>query len=279
MKVISVSSLKGGVGKTTVALGLASAAFSRGLRTLVVDLDPQSDISTGLDVDPHDKANIADVLTDPKRVREAIVESGWNRHHSGKIELLLGSPSATNFDGPHPSVRDIWLVEQALAIIEAEYDLVIIDCPPSLNALTRTAWAASDRAIVVTEPSLFAVAAADRALRAIDEVRSGVSQRLEPLGIVINRTRSKSQEHQYRIREMRELFGALVLDPVLLERASVQQATGAAKPIHMWPSSGAQESAAAYDKLLDKVAQSLGMSIAAAPQPCGQRSYSRRYSR
>ncbi|MDO4241844.1 MAG: AAA family ATPase, partial [Microbacteriaceae bacterium] len=73
MKVISISSLKGGVGKTTVTLGLASAAFSRGLRTLVVDLDPQSDASTGLDVDPNGKANIADVLSDPKKVRDAIV--------------------------------------------------------------------------------------------------------------------------------------------------------------------------------------------------------------
>jgi chromosome partitioning protein len=264
--VISVSSLKGGVGKTTVALGLASASFSRGLRTLVVDLDPQSDVSTGLDVSSENGVNIADVLDEPKRVRDAIVSSGWNEHHEGHIDLLLGSPSAINYDGPHPSMREIWRLEEALSLLENDYDLVLIDCAPSLNALTRTAWAASDRVIVVTEPGLFAVAAADRALRAIDELRRGVTPRLEPLGIVINRARMKSAEHQFRIRELREMFGSLVLEPILPERTSIQQAQGAAKPLHIWPGDATQQMASNFDELLDTAIESLGISAARAPQ-------------
>ena len=254
-----MSSLKGGVGKTTVALGLASAAFSRGLRTLVVDLDPQSDVSTGMDVNPEHHANIADVLEKPKSVRSAIAPSGWNKHHEGAIDLLIGSPSAINFDGPHPSIREIWKLEEALAVVEADYDLVIIDCAPSLNALTRTAWAASDRVLVVTEPGLFAVSAADRALRAIEEVRRGVSPRLEPVGILINRTRPQSMEHQFRIKELKELFGSLVLSPQLPERTSLQQAQGAAKPVHLWPGEAAQEMAGYFDEVLDQVAASAGL--------------------
>lgn len=259
MHVLSVSSLKGGVGKTTVALGLASASFSRGLRTLVVDLDPQSDASTGLDVNPDGYGNIADVLENPKErtVRQAIAPSGWNRHHEGSIDLLLGSPSAINFDGPHPTVREIWKLEEALASVERDYDLVIIDCAPSLNALTRTAWAASDRVLVVAEPGLFSVSAADRALRAIEEIRRGVSPRLQPLGILINRTRPQSMEHQFRIRELREMFGPLVLSPQLPERTSLQQAQGAAKPVHMWPGEHAQEMAGYFDQILDQVLQSM----------------------
>ncbi|MGO1435633.1 MAG: ParA family protein [Canibacter sp.] len=266
MHVISVSSLKGGVGKTTVALGLASASFSRGLRTLVVDLDPQSDVSTGLDVSAGEQTNISDVLADPKRIRDAIVSSGWNQHHEGHIDLLLGSPSAINFDGPHPSAREIWRLEEALSEVEKDYDLVIIDCAPSLNALTRTAWAASDRVLVVTEPGLFAVAAADRALRAIDELRRGVSPRLEPLGIVINRARLKSAEHQFRIRELREMFGSLVVEPLLPERTSIQQAQGAAKPLHIWPGEATQEMASHFDELLDLAIASLGIATPRAPQ-------------
>ncbi|WP_437584783.1 ParA family protein [Paramicrobacterium sp. CJ85] len=255
MHVLSVSSLKGGVGKTTVSLGLASAAFARGVRTLVVDLDPQSDVSTGLDISLSGRLNIADVLASPKEktVRQAIAPSGWTTTHAGKIDVLVGSPSAINFDGPHPSIRDIWKLEEALAYLENEYDLVLIDCAPSLNALTRTAWAASDRVSVVTEPGLFSVAAADRALRAIEEIRRGLSPRLQPLGIIVNRVRNQSLEHQFRIKELRDMFGPLVLNPQLPERTSLQQAQGAAKPLHIWPGESAQELAQNFDQLLDRV--------------------------
>ena len=261
MHVLSVSSLKGGVGKTTVTLGLASAAFSRGIRTLVVDLDPQSDVSTGMDIQVAGRLNVADVLASPKEkiVRSAIAPSGWTKSHRGKVDVLIGSPSAINFDGPHPSIRDIWKLEEALAHVERDYELVLIDCAPSLNALTRTAWAASDRVLVVTEPGLFAVSAADRALRAIEEVRRGVSPRLEPVGILINRTRPQSMEHQFRIKELKELFGSLVLSPQLPERTSLQQAQGAAKPVHLWPGEAAQEMAGYFDEVLDQVAASAGL--------------------
>ena len=258
MHVLSVSSLKGGVGKTTVTLGLASAAFATGVRTLVVDLDPQSDVSTGLDVDATSFLNISDVLTSPKArvVRSAIAPSGWTKGKPGTIDLLVGSPSAINFDGPHPSINDIWKLEEALATVESDYDLVLIDCAPSLNALTRTAWAASDRVTVVTEPGLFSVAAADRALRAIEEIRRGLSPRLQPLGIIVNRARMQSLEHQFRIKELRDMFGPLMLSPQLPERTSLQQAQGAAKPLHMWPGESAQEMAHNFDILLDRVMRS-----------------------
>ena len=252
--VLSVSSLKGGVGKTTVTLGLASAAFAKGVPTLVVDLDPQSDVSTGMDV-PVSPVNVADVLASPKEktVRAAISPSGWTRGRGGVVDVMVGSPSAINFDGPHPSVRDIWKLEEALAHVEAEYDLVLVDCAPSLNALTRTAWAASDRVSVVTEPGLVSVAAADRALRAIEEIRRGLSPRLQPLGIIVNRARMQSLEHQFRIKELRDMFGPLVLSPQLPERTSLQQAQGAAKPLHVWPGESAQELAGMFDQLLERV--------------------------
>ena len=256
MHVLSVSSLKGGVGKTTVTLGLASAAFSHGLRTLVVDMDPQSDVSTGMDISLAGQLSIADVLTSPKEktVRAAIAPSGWAKTVDGSVvDVLVGSPSAINFDGPHPSIKDIWKLEEALALVESDYDLVLIDCAPSLNALTRTAWAASDRVMIVTEPGLFSVAAADRALRAIEEIRRGLSPRLQPLGIVVNRVREQSMEHQFRINELQEMFGSLVLEPLLPERTSLQQAQGAAKPLHMWPGESSAEMAELFDALLDQV--------------------------
>lgn len=250
MHVLSVSSLKGGVGKTTVALGLASAALNKGLNTLVVDLDPQCDATSGLAASNNQAASVAEVLQSPKIqvVRKAIVSSGW--HQSSKMDVMVGSPRSLLLDNPAPSVSDVWKLEEVLALVEDEYDLVIIDTPPSINALTRTAWVASDRVLIVTEPALYSVIAADRARRAINEISAKLSPRLRLLGIVVNRLRPSSHEHDFRLKELREMFGEQLLMPHFEERAAVQQSTGAARPIHAWPAEGASEIAKGFDWLL-----------------------------
>ena len=250
MHVLSVSSLKGGVGKTTVALGLASAALNKGLNTLVIDLDPQCDATSGLAAPSDQGFSVAEVLQSPKlqNLRRAIVPSAWNRE--SKMDVLVGSPRSLLLDNPAPSVSDVWKLEEVLASIEDEYDLVIIDTPPSINALTRTAWVASDRVILVTEPALYSVIAADRARKAIVEISAKLSPRLQLFGVVVNRLRTQSHEHEYRLKELRDMFGDQLLMPYFEERAAVQQSTGAARPIHSWPAEGASEIAKGFDWLL-----------------------------
>jgi cellulose biosynthesis protein BcsQ len=259
VRVISLSSLKGGVGKTTVTLGLASASFARGMRTLVVDMDPQSDASTGLDVTVGRHLNISHLLANPRssQVRNAIVPSGWTRSHKGTVDCLLGSPSVMAFDEPTLTRKQIWRLEEILAVVERDYDIVLIDCPPSLNGLTRMAWTASDRVAVVTEPSLFSVSATQRAFRAIDQLRRTVSPRLQPLGVVVNRVRPQSIEHQYRIDELKQMFGTLVMQPELPERVALQRAQGAASPVHLWPGESAEEMALNFNQILDRVIRSV----------------------
>jgi len=248
--VLSVSSLKGGVGKTTVALGLASAALNKGINTLVIDLDPQCDATSGLAAPADQAASIAEVLQSPKLpiLRKALVSSPWSR--TSKMDVLVGSPRSLLLDNPAPTVSDVWRLEEVLAMIEDEYELVIIDTPPSINALTRTAWVASDRVVLVTEPALYSVIAADRARRAISEISAKLSPRLSLYGFVVNRLRQQSHEHDYRLNELREMFGDLLLQPYFEERAAVQQSTGAARPIHSWPADGAAEIAKGFDWLL-----------------------------
>ncbi len=250
MHVLSVSSLKGGVGKTTVALELASAALNRGLNTLVIDLDPQCDATSGLAAPSDQGFSVAEVLQTGKvtTLKRAIVPSAWFR--DSKMDVLVGSPRSLLLDNPAPSVNDVWKLEEVLVRIEDDYDLVIIDTPPSINALTRTAWVASDRVILVTEPALYSVIAADRARKAIQEISAKLSPRLQLLGVVVNRFRPQSHEHDYRIKELKELFGDQILMPYFEERAAVQQATGAARPIHSWPAEGAAEIARGFDWLL-----------------------------
>lgn len=269
--VLSVSSLKGGVGKTSMTLGLASAAFSRGIPTLVVDVDPQADASTGLDVPVTTPVDIADVLAAPKSrlLEQAVVPSGWSEGKKGLVDVIPGSPRAAEFDRPSLSERYLRRLREALGRIAGDYRLVLIDCPPSLNGLTRAAWSASDRVLVVTEPGLFSVAAADRALRATAELRRRSAASLQPLGILVNRVRPNSREHSFRIDELKEMFGPLVINPQLPERTVLQQAQGSARPIHAWPGKPAAEMAAAFDKILDRALRSQNVQGRRAPAGAG----------
>ena len=258
MHVLSVSSLKGGVGKTTVALGLASASLSRGLRTLVVDLDPQSDATTALGATRELKLSCAEVLKLPKHanVVRAIVASDWESPSAGTMDLLPGSPKVVEFDSPTPTKRDLWRLEEALSRVETDYDLVIVDTPPSLNGLTQLAWTASDRVLIVAEPSIFSVLAADRAMRAITEISKQTAGRLKPLGVLINRYIPASKEHQFRLAELEQLFGTDLLSVAIEEHSAVQQAQGAARPIHSWPGEVAVNTAKSFELVLDQMFQS-----------------------
>ena len=258
MHVLSVSSLKGGVGKTTVALGLASASLSRGLRTLVVDLDPQSDATTALGATRELKLSCAEVLKLPKHanVVRAIVSSDWESPSAGKMDLLPGSPKVVEFDSPTPTKRDLWRLEEALSRVETDYDLVIVDTPPSLNGLTQLAWTASDRVLIVAEPSIFSVLAADRAMRAITAISKQTAGRLKPLGVLVNRYIPASKEHQFRLAELEQLFGSDLLSVAIEEHSAVQQAQGAARPIHSWPGEVAGNTAKSFELVLDQMFQS-----------------------
>jgi cellulose biosynthesis protein BcsQ len=255
--VASVLSLKGGVGKTTVTLGLASAAVHRGLNTLLVDLDPQMNatatVAPELDgvADGRLKWSVAEVLDDPssKVIGRTVRESGWGEH----LRVLPGSERTEIHNHPDPGSKKLFRLYSALERVRPAPDLVLIDCPPSLGQLTRSALIAADRAVLVTEPSLFAVTGVQRALEAVQTERAAHRPTLQPLGVVINRFRPRVTEQEYRLAELRELFGPLVLSPVLPDRSAIQQAQGAAVPIHQWPTAGAREIAQSFDQLLDRL--------------------------
>ncbi len=259
MHTVAVLSLKGGVGKTTVVLGLASAAMRRGVRTLVVDLDPQCNATAALEPEAAGKG-LSEVLADPSpsALRSAVAPSAW----SDDIDVLVGSEDAELHNG-QSSEDQLTRLTTALSELdsliedgELPYQLVLLDCPPSLGGLTRSALIAADRALLVTEPTIFAVSGVQRAFEAVQAERSDHNPRLQPLGVVVNRVRPRSHEHQYRIDELREIFGPLVMPVALPDRLAVQQAQGACMPIHQWGTPGAREVALAFNLLLARALRS-----------------------
>ena len=254
MLVTSVISLKGGVGKTSVVLGLASAALHRGISTLVVDLDPQSNATITLDP-TSTVATIADLLAQsgPADVNSAIATSGWG----DLLRVVPGSEFTEQLNHPDPTRRALGKLRSALGRVRPVPELVLIDCPPSLGQLTRNGLVASQRALMVTEPALFAVTGVQRALEAVHNERIAHQPELQPLGVVVNKARARSSEQDYRVNELKQLFGPLVLSPVLPDRTAIQQAQGAGVPIHQWPSAGAREIAMIFDRLLDRLMRSV----------------------
>lgn len=269
VQVVAVLSLKGGVGKTTVALGLAGAALAHGIPTLVVDLDPQANATIALDVEPT-TGTVTDVLDEPSRtaLRRAIAPSAWGEG----LDVLVGAEQNERHNHPDPNTKQLERLRRALSRLDdpelgsslgrtekmygEPYKLVIIDCPPSLGQLTRGALAAADRALLVTDPTMFAVSGVQRAFDAVQAERERGNEALQPLGVLVNRVRPRNAEHDYRIAELRELFGPLVFSSVLPDRSAVQQAQGACLPIQRWDTPGAREVSAVFTALLGRLLRS-----------------------
>ena len=271
MLVVATLSLKGGVGKTTVALGLAGAAQQHGVPALLVDLDPQANSTIALDVGPT-SATVADVLDDPRPsvLRQAIAPSGWGEG----LDVLVGAEQTERHNHPDPTAKQLTKLRRALERLDGPedggsepYRIVIVDCPPSLGQLTRSALAAADRAVLVTDPTMFAVSGVQRAFDAVQSERQRGNPDLQPLGVLINRVRPRNTEHAFRIDELRELFGPLVFSGVLPDRSAVQQAQGACLPIQRWDTPGAREISAVFTVLLGRVLRSARRTELAAPPP------------
>ncbi|WP_104175462.1 ParA family protein [Arthrobacter sp. Y81] len=266
MQVVSISSLKGGVGKTSVTTGLASAALAAGIPTLVVDLDPHADASTALGVQPDDQLDIGRMLKSPRRARlaENVVASSWvarenyNGARPAVLDVAVGSAYTGIYDRPDLGRRDLRRLSAVLAGTD-KYQLILVDCPPSLNGLTRMAWSASSKVALVAEPGLFSVAGTERTMRAIQLFRQEFAPNLSPAGIIANRVRTGSSEHAFRLAEMQSMFGELLLTPHIPEQANWQQIQGAAHSVHHWPGDSAKNAASLFNSLLDNLLASNGV--------------------
>ncbi|NWN88969.1 MAG: ParA family protein [Micrococcaceae bacterium] len=259
MQVISISSLKGGVGKTSITLGLASAAWAAGISTLVIDLDPHADTTTGLGI-KHDESgrDIGTMLRKPKQhhISEHVVAAGWSDANQpdgqrpGTLHVAKGSAKTSMFEKISTRRRDLNRLATLLDHVD-QYDLVLVDCPPALNGITRMAWAASTDVLLVAEPSLFSVAGTERTFRALDLFQREYAPNLKNSAVVVNRVRAASTEHKYRVSEMRRMFGNRLLSIQVPETSNWQQIQGAAWPVHAWPGETATTAGKIFDQLLE----------------------------
>jgi len=240
-RVVAILNQKGGVGKTTVTLGLTSAAQVAGQRVLVVDLDPQGSSTWVLGHDPRElERSVVDVIGKAP-AEQVILPSDWGDN----VWLLPSSPDLLSKDhGGHPN-----RLRKALREVVDQYDVILIDCPPSLGALTTAGLTAADHAIIVVEPSELSLRGVTAVADLVDQVWDEHNPELDLAGVIVNRVPPVSSEADRRYDELTRAVGKkAVWQPVIPQRVIVNQALGERTPIHGYGARSADVSEV-FDKL------------------------------
>ncbi len=252
MAVIALVNQKGGVGKTTTALGLASAAWARRTPSLVIDLDPQGNATTGLRLwAPTTTVDEALASDRPGVIATLAVPSGWPDDKGLPPQLVASTPALAGRE--RQLLSDPVGAQDRLRVALAGYpNLVLIDCPPSLGLLTINALFAADAALVVTEPSAWASDGVSEILRTIERVAARKPSGLRVAGVAVNRL-ARTRDSRYWNEQLIADHGRLVLPPIRL-RAAVAEAAARSLPIHaLPPRRGAAEACAEFDQVYDLV--------------------------
>ena len=244
-RTLAILNQKGGVGKTTVTLGLASAAAKAGRRVLVVDLDPQASSSWVLGIDPeHVEQPLTKVLSSRKLdARPAILSSAWSEH----VDVLPSGGDLQRLESGAPTkLRD------ALDGIDEDYEAVLIDCPPSLGNLSRSALTAARHAVIVVEPSALGLRGIGGVADLVDDVWDETNADLELAGVILNRVPAVSREADLRIDELARIVGKRsIWKPAIPQRVVFSEAIGARRSIHSY-GSRAIDPIVAFDALWRK---------------------------
>ena len=212
---IAVLSQKGGTGKTTTVRTLTDVLRRCGVCTLAVDLDPQGNLSEYFDLPPDVEPTIAEVLAGRASAAEAVSEDIIPANLSlAEAELMLGGKMG----------RELTL-RRALAKGLDRYDVILIDCPPSLGLLTVNALVAADHALITAEAQYFALQGVEQAMEVVELARENLNPDLELLGILLNLADMRTVHSREALVSLKERFGESVFDTVI--RASIAYAESA----------------------------------------------------
>ena len=243
---LAVVNQKGGVGKTTLVLGLASVAAAAGRRVVVVDLDPQANATSGLGVwNPPVTVDRALEADQPGVLAELAVDSGWDHPVAHRVRVVASSPRLAQRE-PQLATDPIGAQDRlriAMEGIDAVADVVLIDCPPSLGLLTVNGLFAADRAAVVTEPAAWATDGVEQILRNVHRIAERRNGLPTVAGIVVNRL-ARTRAARYWDEQLVEAHGARVVRPPVRLRAAMAEASAQSLPIHALTRDGSAEAVA-----------------------------------
>jgi len=259
-RILAITNQKGGVGKTTTAINLGAALANLGHRTLIVDLDPQGNASTGLGIDAaHRDLTTYDLLLEDAALGSVIVKT--------EIDNLEIAPATTDLSSTDVELVDhenrVFLLKDALKSDAAKgYEYILIDCPPSLGLLTVNALVGADAVLVPLQSEFFALEGLSQLMLTVRNVRETANPALRIEGVVLTMHDQRNNLCRQVEEDARETLGDLVLQTRIPRNVRVSEAPSYAMPVLSYDpaSKGTQAYLALAEEVLERQ-QSMGEAV------------------
>ena len=231
MKIISICNQKGGVGKTSTAISLASALALEGKKVLLVDLDPQGNATSGIGIDKKSiERSVYHSLLDRIPLSEIILETA--------VKNLWLAPSNENLSGAEVELVSEMgregRLKKALGLIDPSFDFIVVDCPPSFGLLTLNALSASKSVLIPIQCEYYALEGLSQLIKTINLIKENLNESLQIEGILMTMADFRTKLTQEVIDEVRKHFGEKVYKAVITRNIRLSEAPGFGKPIFLY---------------------------------------------
>lgn len=229
-KIIAISNQKGGVGKTTTSVNLSACVAEAGKKTLLVDVDPQGNATSGLGVEAGDGKTIYEVLLGEAGAPESCVDTGFDGLMliPASIELAGAEVELVGLEGREN------LLKTALAPLRGLFDYIFIDCPPSLGLLTLNALTAADSVLVPIQCEYYALEGVGQLMNTVKLVRKKLNPELEVEGIVLTMFDARTNLGAQVVTEVRNHFPKEAFATLIPRNVRLSEAPSYGLPIHRY---------------------------------------------